>query len=141
MLRLHLLLGVKVDHTVTAGSGPIHLDPYVNLYKQSFQIMREKLAEEHQTVAICLRAEYNQDLRHLPLLIYTQSMVLNMPLSKRHVMLLVCWRMIMSGDYVYKRHERCRQVIPLGCSLLPFSSTATLLHQEFSIRKNTFALG
>ena len=37
--------------------------PYVELYKQAFQIMREKPAEEHNTVAIRLHAERNQDLR------------------------------------------------------------------------------
>jgi hypothetical protein len=37
--------------------------PYVELYKQAFQIMREKPAEEHNTVAIRLHAEHNQDLR------------------------------------------------------------------------------
>ncbi|KAF8801157.1 hypothetical protein BYT27DRAFT_7047348, partial [Phlegmacium glaucopus] len=117
-------LGVKVDHTVTAGSGPYsfrisgelhHLSgallptagnapvfaqiyihdpqeqlaqreqnntnlkpaimaliqgvlnnshPYVNLYKQAFQIMRDKPPEEHHTVAIHLHAEHNQDLQH-----------------------------------------------------------------------------
>ena len=37
--------------------------PYVELYKQAFQIMREKPPEEHDTVAIRLHAEHNQDLR------------------------------------------------------------------------------
>ena len=37
--------------------------PYVELYKQAFQIMREKPAEEHDTVAVRLHAEHNQDLR------------------------------------------------------------------------------
>ena len=37
--------------------------PYVELYKQAFQIMREKPANEHDTVAIRLHAEHNQDLR------------------------------------------------------------------------------
>ena len=36
--------------------------PYVELYKQAFQIMREKPPEEHDTVAIRLQAEHNQDL-------------------------------------------------------------------------------
>ena len=35
---------------------------YVELYKQALQIMREKLAEEHDTVAIRLHADCNQDL-------------------------------------------------------------------------------
>jgi Helitron helicase-like domain at N-terminus len=116
-------LGVKVDHSVTAGSGPysfrisgelhhlsgsllplpnhapvfaqiyIHdpneqlahrqgnndnlnpavmaiiqgvLDqshPYVELYKQAYRVIREKPAEEQNTVVIRLRAERNQDLR------------------------------------------------------------------------------
>ena len=34
----------------------------MELYKQAFQIMREKPAEEHDTVAIRLHAEHNQDL-------------------------------------------------------------------------------
>ena len=38
--------------------------PYVELYKQAFQIMREKPPEEHDTVAIRLHAERNHDLRH-----------------------------------------------------------------------------
>jgi hypothetical protein len=37
--------------------------PYVELYKQAFQILREKPPEEHDTVAIRLHAERNQDLR------------------------------------------------------------------------------
>ena len=37
--------------------------PYMELYKQALQIMREKLAEEHDTVAIRLHADRNQDLR------------------------------------------------------------------------------
>ena len=37
--------------------------PYVELYKQAFQIMREKPAEEHDTVAMRLHADHNQDLR------------------------------------------------------------------------------
>ena len=36
---------------------------YMELYKQPLQIMREKLAEEHDTVAIRLHADCNQDLR------------------------------------------------------------------------------
>ena len=37
--------------------------PYVKLYKQAFQIMREKPEEEHDTVAIRLHADRNQDLQ------------------------------------------------------------------------------
>jgi hypothetical protein len=37
--------------------------PYVELYKQAFQIMREKPPEEHDTVAFRLHADRNQDLR------------------------------------------------------------------------------
>jgi hypothetical protein len=37
--------------------------PYVPLYKQAFQIMREKPPEEHQNVTIRLRADRSQDLR------------------------------------------------------------------------------
>ena len=37
--------------------------PYVELYKQAFQVMREKPPEEHDTVAIRLHADHNQDLR------------------------------------------------------------------------------
>ena len=37
--------------------------PYVQLYKQAFQIMSEKPADEQQNVSIRLRAERNQDLR------------------------------------------------------------------------------
>ena len=37
--------------------------PYVELYKQAYQIMREKPPEEHDTVAIRLHAERTQDLR------------------------------------------------------------------------------
>jgi hypothetical protein len=115
-------LGVKIDHSVTAGSGPYsfrisgelhHLSgallplpnnapvfaqiyihdpneqlnhrqgnninlapaviaiiqgvlnqshPYAQLYKQAYQIIREKPAEEQNTVVIRLRAERNQDL-------------------------------------------------------------------------------
>ena len=36
--------------------------PYVQLYKQAFQIMNEKPPEEHSTVAIHLHAEHTQDL-------------------------------------------------------------------------------
>jgi Helitron helicase-like domain at N-terminus len=36
--------------------------PYVPLYKQAFQIMREKPANEQQNISIWLRAERNQDL-------------------------------------------------------------------------------
>ena len=38
--------------------------PYVQLYKQAFQIMNEKPPEEHSTVAIHLHAERTQDLHH-----------------------------------------------------------------------------
>ena len=37
--------------------------PYVQLYKQAFQIMNEKPPEEHSTVTIRLHAECTQDLR------------------------------------------------------------------------------
>ena len=37
--------------------------PYVELYKQAFQIMREKPADQHDRVAVRLHAERNQDLR------------------------------------------------------------------------------
>ena len=37
--------------------------PYVELYKQAYQIMRDKPAEEHDTVAMRLHAERTQDLR------------------------------------------------------------------------------
>jgi hypothetical protein len=37
--------------------------PYVPLYKQAFQIMSEKPADEQQNVTIRLRADRNQDLR------------------------------------------------------------------------------
>jgi hypothetical protein len=37
--------------------------PYVRLYKQAFEIMREKPADEQQDVTIRLRADRNQDLR------------------------------------------------------------------------------
>ena len=37
--------------------------PYVELYKQAYQIIREKPAEEQHDVVIRLRAERNQDLR------------------------------------------------------------------------------
>ena len=37
--------------------------PYVELYKQAYQIIREKPAEEQDTVVIRLRAERHQDLR------------------------------------------------------------------------------
>ena len=36
--------------------------PYVELYKQAFQIMREKPAGEHDIVAMRLHTEHNQDL-------------------------------------------------------------------------------
>jgi hypothetical protein len=38
--------------------------PYVELYKQAYRIIREKPAEEQNTVVIRLRAERNQDLCH-----------------------------------------------------------------------------
>ena len=37
--------------------------PYVQLYKQAYQVIREKPPEEQNTVVIRLRAERNQDLR------------------------------------------------------------------------------
>ena len=37
--------------------------PYVELYKQAYQIMMEKPPEEHNTVAVRLHAERTQDLR------------------------------------------------------------------------------
>jgi hypothetical protein len=37
--------------------------PYVPLYKQAFQIMREKPVDEQHNVTIWLRADRNQDLR------------------------------------------------------------------------------
>ena len=37
--------------------------PYVQLYRQAYEVLREKPPEEHHTVAIRLRAERNQDLR------------------------------------------------------------------------------
>ena len=37
--------------------------PYVPLYKQAFQIMREKPADEQQDVTVTLRADRNQDMR------------------------------------------------------------------------------
>ena len=44
--------------------GVIHeLHPYVELYRQAFEIMRDKPAEEQTTVAMRLHAERNQDLR------------------------------------------------------------------------------
>jgi hypothetical protein len=36
---------------------------YIPLYKQAFEIMRNKPPEEHHNVAIHLCAEINQDLR------------------------------------------------------------------------------
>ena len=44
--------------------GVIHQShPYVELYRQAFEIMRDKPADEQDTVAMTLRAERNQDLR------------------------------------------------------------------------------
>ena len=36
--------------------------PYVELYKQAYQIIRDKPAEQQDTVVLCLRAERNPDL-------------------------------------------------------------------------------
>ena len=50
---------------MTIIQGVLHLThPYVELYKQVYQILREKPAEEQDTVVIRLCAERNQDLRH-----------------------------------------------------------------------------
>jgi len=49
---------------MTIIQGALHQShPYVELYKQAYQIIREKPAEEQQNVVIRLRAERNQDLR------------------------------------------------------------------------------
>jgi Helitron helicase-like domain at N-terminus len=50
---------------LTIIQGVLHQShPYVQLYKHAYQILRDKPAEEQDTVVLQLRAERHQDLRH-----------------------------------------------------------------------------
>ena len=65
---------------MTIIQGVIHqLHPYIELYRQAFEIMRDIPAEEQTTVAMRLRAERNQDLRRYNLPVANNEVAVIIP--------------------------------------------------------------
>ena len=70
--------------------------PYVELYKQAYQIIREKPAEKQNTVVIQLRAERHQDLQHY-----------NLPTANDEVAAII------PGDGSEERSDHCDIILRL----------------------------
>ena len=87
--------------------------PYVELYIQALQIMREKLAEEHDTVAIRLHADHNQDLHQY-----------NLPAANDEVAAII------PGDGSEERSDHCDIILRLRRGGLKRISH---LHPSYSI--------
>ena len=82
---------------MTIIQGVIHQShPYMELYRQAFEIMGEKPPEEQRTVAMRLRAERNQDLRRY-----------NLPTANNEVAVII------PGDGSEEHSDHCDIILRL----------------------------